>query len=137
MRRVDKEIPVRMGGMNREVRPKKKKVKPLLDDEEGSLGKKKRSDFVYFEVMTLDGEARRNGASLLIHMRTLSKTFPSISRYRLHRRYRCLRAARNLLCQIRCLPRGKIFSNPRGKMLLRNIANGWVESNFVNPIHPQ
>jgi hypothetical protein len=42
-RRVDKEIPVRLGGMNREQRPKKKpKAKPETDDMEDDIPKKKR-----------------------------------------------------------------------------------------------
>jgi hypothetical protein len=40
---VDKEIPVRLGGMNREQRPKKKaKAKPETDDMEEEVPKKKR-----------------------------------------------------------------------------------------------
>jgi hypothetical protein len=43
VRRVDKEIPVRLGGMNREQRPKKKpKAKPETDDIEEEVPKKKR-----------------------------------------------------------------------------------------------
>jgi hypothetical protein len=42
-RRVDKEIPVRLGGMNREQRPKKKpKPKPETDELDEDVPKKKR-----------------------------------------------------------------------------------------------
>jgi len=42
-RRVDQQIPVRMGGMNlKERKPKKRKVQPVGDDEEETLEKKKR-----------------------------------------------------------------------------------------------
>jgi len=43
-RRVDREIPLRLGGMNRETRPKKQKQKPkpIADDNDDDIPKKKK-----------------------------------------------------------------------------------------------
>jgi hypothetical protein len=45
---VDKEIPVRMGGMNREQRLKKKKVKPVVDEDGDIASKKQRHNAILY-----------------------------------------------------------------------------------------
>jgi hypothetical protein len=74
-RRVDQEIPVKMGGMNmKERRPKKRKPQATADEDEEPAEKKKRYECSIMFMLTVDDEERRRrngGVYRQIHTVTL------------------------------------------------------------------
>jgi hypothetical protein len=74
-RRVDQDIPVKMGGMNlKERRPKKRKPQAAAEEDEETAEKKKRFNGCIRFRLTLDDEGRRRrsgGVYPQIHTVTL------------------------------------------------------------------
>jgi hypothetical protein len=78
-RRVDREIPLRLGGMNRETRPKKQKPKPkpIYEDEDDDIPKKKKKKL--FAIVNANVDVVGRGVYRQIHMHILRGMSRSIT----------------------------------------------------------
>jgi hypothetical protein len=128
-RRVDKEIPVRMGGMNlKERKPKKRKTQPAGEEESESPEKKKRLHCPLRRILMVDDEGRRRSgeASLLIRTLTSARMSPSIDPSKPLPLSPSLNDPQNPPSLTPSQPLAKTSSNPNDKTSSPNTVNEWA-----------